>query len=192
MVTLYIKNMVCNRCKIVVRQELEKLGLHPEKIELGEVELAEAELTGDQFERIDQALLAVGFERIDDRKARMIETIKKKVIQKIHGVDQIDRKFNWSDIIADELHYDYAYLSTLFSSVEGITLEQYIIRQKIEKAKELLLYDEFNLSEIASKLGYSSVAHLSAQFKKITGFTPSELKKTRGKENLRKSLDSVG
>lgn len=190
--TLYIKNMVCNRCKIVVRQELEKLGLHPEKIELGEVVLAEAALTGEQFERIDHALLAVGFERIDDRKARMIEAIKKKVIQKIHGVDQIDRKFNWSDIIAEELHYDYAYLSTLFSSVEGITLEQYIIRQKIEKAKELLLYDEFNLSEIASKLGYSSVAHLSAQFKKITGFTPSELKKTRGKENLRKSLDSVG
>jgi YesN/AraC family two-component response regulator len=122
----------------------------------------------------------------------MIESIKKKVIQKIHGVDQIDRKFNWSDIIADELHYDYAYLSTLFSSVEGITLEQYIIRQKIEKAKELLLYDEFNLSEIASKLGYSSVAHLSSQFKKITGFTPSELKKARGKENIRKTIDSVG
>lgn len=192
MATLYIKNMVCNRCKMVVRQELEKLGLHPEKIELGEVELAEAELGSEQLDRVDQALQAVGFERIDDRKARMIESIKKKVIQKIHGVDQIDRKFNWSDIIADELHYDYAYLSTLFSSVEGITLEQYIIRQKIEKAKELLLYDEFNLSEIASKLGYSSVAHLSSQFKKVTGFTPSELKKSRGKEGLRKSLDSVG
>jgi YesN/AraC family two-component response regulator len=184
--------MVCNRCKIVVRQELEKLGFHPERIELGEVELAEAALTVEQMERIDQALLAVGFERIDDRKARMIEAIKKKVIQKIHGVDQIDRKFNWSDIIAEEMHYDYAYLSTLFSSVEGITLEQYIIRQKIEKAKELLLYDEFNLSEIASKLGYSSVAHLSSQFKKITGFTPSELKKARGGENVRRSLDSVG
>jgi AraC family transcriptional regulator len=192
MATLYIKNMVCNRCKMVVKQELEKLGLHPEKIELGEVELAEVELGSEQLDRVDQALQAVGFERIDDRKARMIESIKKKVIQKIHGVDQIDRKFNWSDIIADELHYDYAYLSTLFSSVEGITLEQYIIRQKIEKAKELLLYDEFNLSEIASKLGYSSVAHLSSQFKKVTGFTPSELKKSRGKEGLRKSLDSVG
>ena len=183
--------MVCNRCKIVVKQELEKLGFHPEKIELGEVELAGAVLSIDQLERIDRALRAVGFERIDDRKARMIETIKKKVIQKIHGVDQIDRKFNWSDIIADELHYDYAYLSTLFSSVEGITLEQYIIRQKIEKAKELLLYDEFNLSEIAGKLGYSSVAHLSSQFKKITGFTPSELKKTRGRE-VRRPIDSVG
>src|SRR5215207_5880142 len=174
MATLYTKNMVCNRCKIVVRQELEKLGFSPEKIELGEVQLREATLTSDQLEQIGRALTAVGFERIDDRRARMIEAIKKKVIQKIHGVDQIDRKFNWSDIIADELHYDYAYLSTLFSSVEGITLEQYIIRQKIEKAKELLLYDEFNLSEIASKLGYSSVAHLSSQFKKITGFTPSE------------------
>jgi AraC family transcriptional regulator len=192
MATLYIKNMVCNRCKIVVKQELEKLGFHSAKIELGEVELTETNLTAEQLEHIDQALLAVGFERIDDRKARMIEAIKKKVIQKIHGVDQIDRKFNWSDIIAEELHYDYAYLSTLFSSVEGITLEQYIIRQKIEKAKELLLYDEFNLSEIASKLGYSSVAHLSSQFKKITGFTPSELKKLRGKEGVRKPLDSVG
>jgi len=184
--------MVCNRCKIVVKQELEKLGFHPEKIELGEVELTEATLTSEQLDQVDQALLAVGFERIDDRKARMIESIKKKVIQKIHGVDQIDRKFNWSDIIAEELHYDYAYLSTLFSSVEGITLEQYIIRQKIEKAKELLLYDEFNLSEIASKLGYSSVGHLSSQFKKITGFTPSELKKARGKESVRKAIDSLG
>jgi AraC family transcriptional regulator len=192
MATLYIKNMVCNRCKIVVKQELEKLGFHSAKIELGEVELTETDLAPEQLEHIDQALLAVGFERIDDRKARMIEAIKKKVIQKIHGVDQIDRKFNWSDIIAEELHYDYAYLSTLFSSVEGITLEQYIIRQKIEKAKELLLYDEFNLSEISSKLGYSSVAHLSSQFKKITGFTPSELKKLRGKEGVRKPLDSVG
>lgn len=182
--------MVCNRCKIVVKQELEKLGLTPEKIELGEVQLREAALTGEQLELVDRSLAAVGFERIDDRKARMIEAIKKKVIQKIHGVDQIDRKFNWSDIIAEELHYDYAYLSTLFSSVEGITLEQYIIRQKIEKAKELLLYDEFNLSEIAGKLGYSSVAHLSSQFKKITGFTPSELKKARG-ESVRRPLDSV-
>lgn len=188
---LHIKNMVCNRCKMVVEQELQKLGLKPDHVSLGEVTLRESELSKEQLERIDQALQRVGFERIDDRKARLIESIKNKIIERVHHVDSIDRKFNWSDILADELHHDYNSLSNLFSSVEGITIEQYIIRQKIERAKELLFYDELNLSEIAIKLGYSSVAHLSSQFKKITGLTPSELKKSRKAQDVRNPLDAV-
>lgn len=188
--TLFIKNMVCDRCKMVVRQELEKLGVTPSRVALGEVDL-DADLSNDTLQRLDKALVQLGFERIDDRKARLIESIKTEVIGLIHQGDLRNRKFNWSDILSDRLHYDYNYLSNLFSSVEGITLEQYIIRQKIEKVKELLFYDELTLSEIAFKLGYSSVAHLSGQFKKVTGFTPSELKKSRRIENSRKPLDQV-
>ncbi len=190
MTTLYIKNMVCNRCKMAVYQELDRLGLHPEKVSLGEVTLMEDNLSTDILKQFDTALLSLGFERIDDRKARLIEAIKNKVIQMIHYPNGVERKFNWSTVLVDEMHYEYNYLSTLFSAVEGITLEQYIIRQKIEKAKELLFYDELNLSEIAHKLGYSSVAHLSGQFKKITGFTPSALKKSR-ETNQRKTLDNI-
>jgi YesN/AraC family two-component response regulator len=191
MTTLYIKNMVCNRCVMVVKQTLEQQGLHPEKVSLGEVLIKEENLTDAQIQALDTALIELGFERIDDRKGRLIESIKNLVIQKIHHSHDIDRKFNWSTILSEELHYEYNYLSNLFSSVEGITLEQYIIRQKIERVKELLFYDELSLSEIAHKMGYSSVAHLSAQFKKITGFTPSELKKSRHLDENRKPLDSV-
>ena len=191
MTTLYIKNMVCDRCKLVVRQELEKFGLQPVKIALGEVTLADDLIAPEKLKQLDLALLNLGFERIDDRKARLIENIKNKVIEMIHYGDPASRKFNWSAILSESLHYEYNYLSNLFSSVEGITLEQYIIRQKIEKVKELLFYDELNLSEIAHKLGYSSVAHLSGQFKKVTGFTPSELKKSREIDQARKSLDNV-
>jgi AraC family transcriptional regulator len=191
MATLYIKNMVCDRCKMAVKNELIKAGLTPEKISLGEVIVSEERIPADVQARLDDALLDLGFERIDDRKARLIENIKNKVIELIHYGDPGNRKFNWSDILSESLHYEYNYLSTLFSSVEGITLEQYIIRQKIEKVKELLFYDELNLSEIAHKLGYSSVAHLSAQFKKITGFTPSELKKSRDLDQSRKPLDHI-
>ena len=191
MTTLYIKNMVCDRCKMVVKQEMEKLGLKPEKVALGEVTLSDEDISEDIQKRLDAALLNLGFERIDDRKARLIEHIKNKVIEMIHYADHIDRKFNWSDILSEEMHFEYNYLSNLFSAVEGITLEQYIIRQKIEKVKELLFYDELNLSEIANKLGYSSVAHLSGQFKKVTGLTPTELKKSREIDQNRKSLDKV-
>ncbi len=191
MTTLYIKNMVCNRCVMVVKQELESQGLHPEKVSLGEVILSEDSLSKDQLDQLDKSLLRLGFERIDDRKARLIEAIKNKVIQTIHHSGRLDLKFNWSTVLSEELHYEYNYLSNLFSSVEGITLEQYIIRQKIEKVKELLFYDELNLSQIASRLGYSSVAHLSAQFKKVTGLTPSEMKKSRDIEHNRKPLDSL-
>jgi AraC family transcriptional regulator len=191
MTTLYIKNMVCNRCITAVQQVFEKLGVHTTKISLGEVTIQAEPLSVGQLKTLDDALLALGFERIDDRKGRLIEAIKNKVIQMIHHNDQLDLKFNWSDVLADHLHYEYNYLSNLFSSVEGITLEQYIIRQKIEKVKELLFYDELNLSEIASRLGYSSVAHLSAQFKKVTGLSPSELKKSRDLEQNRKPLDGI-
>ena len=191
MTTLYIKNMVCNRCIMVVKQELEKQGLHPEKVALGEVTISEDHLSDDQQHKLDAALVQLGFERIDDRKARLIEAMKNKIIQMIHHSDRIDLKVNWSRLLSEEMHYEYNYLSNLFSSVEGITLEQYIIRQKIEKVKELLFYDELNLSQIANRLGYSSVAHLSAQFKKVTGLTPSEMKKSRDLDHNRKPLDSI-
>jgi AraC family transcriptional regulator len=191
MKTLFIKNMVCNRCVMVVGQELEKLGLQVEKIALGEVILKEDELTKNQIEKIDAALISKGFERIDDRKSRLIESTKSKVIQLVHQPDGQPRKLNWSTILSEELHLEYNYLSSLFSSVEGITLEQYIIHQKIERAKELLFYDELNLIQIADQLGYSSVAHLSAQFKKVTGMSPSELKKSRNSQASRKTLDSI-
>jgi AraC-like DNA-binding protein len=176
---------------MVVKQMFEQQGLHPEKVSLGEVTLKEDEISEAQQNKLDASLIDLGFERIDDRKARLIESVKSKVIQMIHHTGKATRKFNWSTILSEELHYEYNYLSNLFSSVEGITLEQYIIRQKIERVKELLFYDELNLSEIADQLGYSSVAHLSAQFKKITGFTPSEMKKSRDLDRNRKSIDSV-
>lgn len=191
MKTLFIKNMVCNRCIMVVGQELEKLGLQAEKVALGRVILKENELSKDQMEKLDAALLEKGFERIDDRKSRVIESIKNKVIQLVHHGDRQTRKLNWSTILSEELHLEYNYLSSLFSSVEGITLEHYIIHQKIERAKELLFYDELNLTQIADQLGYSSMAHLSAQFKKITGLTPSELKKSRESDQKRKSIDNL-
>lgn len=190
MTTLYIKNMVCNRCKTAVQQVFEKLGLHLENVSLGHVTITEDKLSPDLQKRMDVALLDLGFERIDDRKSRLIEAIKNKVIERVHS-DHLDRRFNWSSVLAEELHYEYNYLSSLFSGVEGITLEQYIIRQKIERVKELLFYDELNLSEIAHKLDYSSVAHLSAQFKKVTGLTPSQIKKSWEISQERKPLDQV-
>ncbi len=191
MATLYIKNMVCNRCIMVVQQALEQLGLHPGKVTLGEVTLEEEPLSKTQLEQLDKTLTGLGFERIDHQKARLIEAIKNKVIHFVHHSDPEDRKFNWSTILSEELHFEYNYLSSLFSSVVGITLEQYIIRQKIERVKELLFYDELTLSEIANRLGYSSVAHLSGQFKKVTGLTPSGLKKSRAIDQQRKPLDGV-
>jgi AraC-like DNA-binding protein len=189
MKTVFIKNMVCDRCKMVVNQTTEKLGLHAIKTELGEVTF-EKDLNTEQLQQLDVALLALGFERIDDRKGRLVEAVKKKVLELIRHSNLSDRKFNWSHLLSEELHYDYNYISNLFSSVEGITLEHYIIAQKIERVKELLFYDELTLGEIAQRLGYSSIAHLSAQFKKVTGFTPTELKKSRD-QNHRKPLDKI-
>lgn len=188
---LSIRNMVCNRCVIVVQQEFVRLGMRPEKVFLGEVILPEDNISTMKLKELDASLLRLGFERIGDRKARIIESIKNKIISVIHHSTQVELKFNWSTILSEAINYEYSYISILFSRVEGITLEQYIIRQKIEKVKELLFYDELSLSEIADRLGYSSVAHLSSQFKKVTRFTPSELKKSRGLGRSRKPLDSI-
>lgn len=184
---LHVKNMVCNRCISVVKNEFTKLGLEPESIIMGEVTLPK-DISSDQRLVIEEALRGHGFELIDDKKSTTIEKIKTVIIEQIHHVN--DRmKVNYSTLIATSLGKDYSYLSNLFSEVEGITIEQYIILQKIEKVKELLVYDELSLSQIADELGYSSVAHLSNQFKKVTGLTPSHFKSV--KENKRVSLDSV-
>ncbi|HLT86133.1 MAG TPA: AraC family transcriptional regulator [Sphingobacterium sp.] len=179
--------MVCNRCIMVVRQEIEKLGFHIQAIKLGEVVLKEtSEQT--QLDEIANVLEPLGFELIDDKKSQLIAQIKAIVIQWVREQDG-ERTVNLSDILADELHHDYNYLSSLFSEVEGITIEKYHIAQKIERVKELLVYDELSLSEIAFQLGYSSVAYLSNQFKKVTGLSPSHFKKI--KEDKRKPLDEV-
>lgn len=186
---LYIRNMVCHRCKMVVRTELEKLNLHPVNIALGEVVIEEKEMNKDQQSKLSDALKDVGFELIDDRRSKLIEQIKTFVIDTVHYKDEQPKK-NYSELLSQHMHHDYSHLSNLFSEVEGITIEQYIINQKIEKVKELLMYDELSLSQIALQLGYSSTAHLSAQFKKLTGFTPSQFKQ-KGRQS-RKSLDDVG
>ncbi len=189
MTELYIKNMVCQRCILVVKDELAKLNLVPAKVELGYVVLEDT-LDEEKTARLSRSLNAQGFELLDNSRTRLIENIKNLIIRQIHHQDTLDLKVNWSDLLADQLHQDYNTLSTLFSSVEGITVEQYIIRQKIERVKELLFYDELTLSEIAYKVGYSSVQHLSTQFKKVTGQTPTQYKLSR-EMNLRKPLDSV-
>lgn len=185
--TLTIKNMVCNRCILVIQNELDKLGVGVKSIKLGEV-ILEKELTSDEKERLDKILLDLGFEIIDDKKRRIIEKIKNLIINLVHHQDNAT-KVNLSDLLSNELHHDYNYLSNLFSEVEGTTIEKYFIAQKIEKVKELLIYDELSLSEIAFRLHYSSVAYLSNQFKKVTGLTPSHFKKIR--KDRRKPLDEV-
>jgi len=187
MSSLFIKNMVCNRCIMVVQQELEKLGLDVKRITLGEVTLGK-ELTSEKRKQIESVLIPLGFEVIDDKKSRIIEKIKNIIINLVHHHDN-DTRTNLSELLSRELHHDYNYLSNLFSEVEGTTIEKYFIAQKIEKVKELLVYDELSLSEIAYRLNYSSVAYLSNQFKKVTGLTPSHFKQIR--EDKRKPLDKV-
>ncbi|MCD0476221.1 AraC family transcriptional regulator [Flavobacterium sp. EDS] len=184
---LFVKNMVCNRCIMVVQDELEKLGMDFTSIKLGEVTLTK-ELTSDERNSLENVLVPLGFEVIDDKKSRIIEKIKNTIIDLVHHQDN-DSKNNLSDILSKELNHDYNYLSNLFSEVEGTTIEKYFIAQKIEKIKELLVYDELSLSEIADRLNYSSVAYLSNQFKKVTGLTPSHFKQIR--EDRRKPLDKV-
>ena len=181
--------MVCNRCIAAVKTELEKLGLYPRQITLGEAVIEEDQLSPEQTGEIEAALKKSGFELISDRNSRIIEKIKNVIITQIHhSANELKHKF--SELISSELHYDYSYLSKLFSEVEGITIEQYIINQKIEKVKELLVYDELSITQIADQMGYSSVAHLSSQFKKATGLPPSHFKHIDNK--LRKPLDKVG
>ncbi len=179
--------MVCSRCKMVVRDELFKFGIHPITIELGEVEITE-ELDSQKKNQLNKVLQSFGFELIDDKKTQVIEKIKNTVVQFVHySEEQI--KINFSNHLSALLHHDYGYLSNLFSEVEGITIEKYLIAHKIEKVKELLKYDELSLSEIADQLGYSSVAYLSNQFKKVTGLTPSHFKKLGQKK--RTALDKI-
>jgi AraC-like DNA-binding protein len=184
---LYIRNMVCNRCIMAVENELEKLGYHPVHIQLGEVELMD-DLSDDQLKVFKNRLVKLGFELIDDARSKLIEKIKLIVIQLIHHGDGHMHQ-NYSEYIATKLNREYNYLSHLFSEVEGTTIEKYIINQKIERVKELLVYNELTLSEIADSLGYSSVAYLSGQFRKVTGLTPSYFKQL--KENKRKPLDMI-
>lgn len=187
MTTLFIKNMVCNRCIMVVQNELDKLGLDVKSIRLGEVVLEKEPADADK-EQLREVLVSLGFELIDDKKSRIIEKIKTVIVELVHHQDN-DVKTNLSAVLSAKLHHDYNYLSNLFSEVEGTTIEKYFIAQKIERVKELLVYDELSLSEIALRLNYSSVAYLSNQFKKVTGLTPSHFKQI--KEEKRKPLDKV-
>ena len=184
---LYIKNMVCNRCKMVVKSELEKFGLHPLTVELGEVEIAD-ELDNNKKSLLNEALKPIGFELMDDKKSRIIEKIKNIIVELVHHSGE-QLKVNLSDHIAGELHHDYSYLSNLFTEVVGTTIEQYFIGQKIERVKELLIYDELSLSEIAFQLNYSSISHLSKQFKKVTGLTPTHFKQLKDKK--RKPIEEL-
>jgi len=186
-VKLYIKNMVCNRCKMAVQTELEKVGLEPLNVELGEVTLKK-DPEAQQLKELENSLTALGFEMIDNQKSRLIEQIKTEIIKQVHYTDTTN-PLKLSALLADHLHHDYSYLSNLFSSVEGTTIEKYYIAQKIEKVKELLIYNELSLSEISYQLGYSSVAHLSAQFKQVTGMTPSQFKNLQ--KHGRKNIDDV-
>jgi len=184
---LYIKNMVCNRCIMVVKQELENLGLNPIHVTMGEAVLKKNPSV-KKMQQLNSRLFQLGFEILDDQKQKQIEKIKSLLIKKVQSGD-VEEHFSISEYLSTALHKEYSYISRLFSEVEGITVEQFFILQKTEKVKELLVYGEQNLSEISFFLGYSSVAHLSAQFKKVTGLTPSQFKKI-GSTN-RKSLDSV-
>ena len=184
---IHIKNMVCNRCKMAVRMEFEKLGAVVRSVELGEVILTE-DLPESDMTVLSENLRNLGFELMDDQRSVLIEKIRTLIIELVHQQNN-DLKINLSDYLTSHLHHDYQYLSALFSEVEGITIEKYHIAQKIEKVKELMVYDEMTLSEIAFRLHYSSVAHLSNQFKKTTGLTPSFFRNLKHKG--RKPLDEV-
>jgi AraC family transcriptional regulator len=185
---LYIKNMVCNRCISVVAKELSDLGIGFTSVRLGEVDIPE-NISNEQSTRLRERLTTHGFEVLDDKKSALISQIKAAVINYIHHDESKSIKVNLSQHIAEKVGKDYNYLSGLFSEVEGITIEKFVILQRIEKVKELLVYGELSLSEIAWKMGYSSLAHLSGQFKKITGLTPSDYREIRDKK--RKTLDEV-
>lgn len=180
--------MVCNRCIKVVKEEIERLGYSVQSIELGEVVLRGETGSGD-LEQIAGELAENGFELIKDKRSELINRIKTLIIEYIHHDREKPDYLNFSDFLSSELNHDYSYLSHLFSMVEGKTIEKYMILQKIEKVKELLVYDELTLNEISYMLGYSSIAHLSRQFKNVTGLTPSHYKKVR--EEKRKPLDRL-
>jgi len=169
--------MVSTRCKIAVKEVFRNLGLVYGNVELGEVELAEI-LSDDMLDELKISLLNIGFELIEDRRAILIERIKNIVIDMVHHSDK-PIKVNFSDYLSEKLKYDYTYMANVFSEVQGISIEQFIISHKVERIKEYIIYDELNMTEIAFKMNYSSVAHLSGQFKKVTGLTPSYFKKLK-------------
>jgi AraC-like DNA-binding protein len=187
-VKLFIKNMVSNRCKMMVKEELKRLGLHFIVVDLGEVEIME-DISSEQREQVKIALLRSGLELMDDKKAMLIEKIKNIIIEMVHHTDGII-KINFSDFLSEKLNHDYTYLSNLFSEVQGTTIEHFIISHKIERIKELMIYNELNITEIAYKMNYSSVAHLSNQFKKVTGLAPSHFKQLKDKR--RSPIEEIG
>ena len=179
--------MVCIRCKMVVKSELDKLGLHYNRVELGEVEIME-DISTEKMQHLNVALQKTGLELLDDHKTIMVEKIKSIIIEMVHYNDE-QIKINLSDYLSEKLNHNYTYLSNLFSEVKGTTIEKFYLSHKIEKVKELLVYDELNLTEIAYKMHYSSVSHLSNQFKKMTGLTPSHFKNLKNKR--RKTLGNM-
>ncbi|MBC5620639.1 MULTISPECIES: AraC family transcriptional regulator [Butyricimonas] len=184
---IFIKNMVCNRCILVIKQILKDLQFTPLQVDLGTAVVKE-ELTSDDREVIRKALEEYGFELIDDKRQRIIEQIRTSIIQLVHYEGNLS-KLKLSEYLKEKCHYDYSFLSKLFTEMNGISIEKYYIAQKVERIKELLFYDELSISEIADKLQYSSVAHLSTQFRNVTGMSPSEFK--RLKEHGREPLDKV-
>lgn len=184
---LYIRNMVCSRCKMVVKSVFENMGINPVAVELGEVELKN-DIQENQKQELLKSLRAIGFDLIDDKKSKTIDKIKTLIIDLVQNKNN-DLKSNLSDYLSQELHQDYNTLSNLFSEVENTTIEKYFMNLKIEKVKELIIYDELSLSEIAYTLNYSSVSHLSNQFKKITGFSPTYFKNL--KSIKRRQIDDL-
>lgn len=188
MTEIHVRNMVCGRCIKAVTQIFRNAGLPPERVELGIVYL-EKEADPKMEEEVREQLKREGFEWLDDKKVRLTEKVKREILKLVesNGLDEMNLKL--SSLLSSKLVLDYHYISNTFSAVENITIEQYFILQKIEKVKEWLVYDELSLSEMAYRLGYSSVAHLSAQFKKMTGFTPSRFRKL--KEHRRTPIDKI-
>ncbi|QGY46090.1 helix-turn-helix domain-containing protein [Maribellus comscasis] len=184
---LYIKNMVCIRCQMVVKAELEKIGLPYTDVKIGEADII-GSVEAEQLKQLGTALKKSGLLLMDDKKSILVEKIKSAIIELVHYTEE-QIKVNLSDYLSEKLNYDYTYLANLFSEVKGITIEKFYLTHKIEKVKELIVYDELNLTEIAYKMHYSSVAHLSNQFKKITGLTPSHFKKLKNKR--RDTLEEV-
>lgn len=180
--------MVSARCKMAVKEELRKLGLHFIVVDLGEVEIME-NISHEQREQLKIALLQSGLELMDDKKAILIEKIKNTIIEVVHHSDG-ESNVNFSDFLSDKLDHNYTYLANLFSEVQGTTIEQFMIAHKIERIKELIIYDELNITEIAWKMNYSSVAHLSNQFKKVTGLSPSHFKQLKDKR--RSPIEEIG
>ena len=184
---LYVKNMVCNRCIQVVKEELSQLGIAAQDVQLGEVRLTEP-VSVDKLTEVSEVFAKRGFEILEDSNSKLIEQIKTTIIDLVHNPEVVINQ-NVSNYLEGLIGKDYSYLSNLFSSVENVTIERYLILQKVEKVKELLVYDELTLSEISYKMDYSSVQYLSGQFRKVTGMSPSEFKKLTNKERL--PLDMV-